>query len=342
MLDNGTLRRYIDEFSITGLTSNPTIFDEAIGKTDAYDDGIRDKARGREIRRRRCSSSWRSRICAAPPICSGRSSTPPTASTAGSRWKSRRCSPTTPRAAIDAAARIHAQAGAAQSVRQDSRHAGRRSGDRGIDLRRRADQRDAAVLARAVRRRRRGLSARHRAAHRRRARPARRIGRLAVRQPLGQGGERQGAGRAAQSPRHRDRAAAPTARIASCSPRRAGASSPRAGARPQRLLWASTGTKDPNAPDTLYVEALAAPDTIDTMPEKTLRAFAEHGKRRGRDGRGRRRCRSGARAASRKAGIDVDALAEQLQRDGAQAFVKSWKELLTRIADKSARSPTPS
>src|SRR3546814_558592 len=54
-----------------------------------------------------------------------------------------------------------------------------------------------------------------------------------------------------------------------------------AGARPQRLLWASTGTKDPKAPDTLYIEALAAPDTINTMPEKTLRAFADHGKVRG-------------------------------------------------------------
>ncbi len=67
-----------------------------------------------------------------------------------------------------------------------------------------------------------------------------------------------------------------------------------AGARPQRLLWASTGTKDPKASDTLYVEALAAPDTIDTMPEKTLRAFADHGKTQWRDGRGRRRCRNRA------------------------------------------------
>ena len=108
-----------------------------------------------------------------------------------------------------------------------------------------------------------------------------------------------------------------------------------AGARPQRLLWASTGTKDPGVSDTLYIEALAAPDTIDTVPEKTLHAFAEHGKIHGVmpvDG-------GDAEAMLTRfagAGIDVDSLAIQLQRGGARAFVKSWQELLGRIADKSA------
>jgi transaldolase len=107
------------------------------------------------------------------------------------------------------------------------------------------------------------------------------------------------------------------------------------GAYPQRLLWASTGTKDPAAPDTLYVEALAAPDTIDTMPEKTLLAFAEHGALTGpmaTDG-------GDAEAMLKRfaqAGIDIDALALQLQQEGAQSFVKSWQQLLQRIADKSA------
>jgi transaldolase len=107
-----------------------------------------------------------------------------------------------------------------------------------------------------------------------------------------------------------------------------------AGARTQRLLWASTGTKDPKASDTLYVEALAAPDTIDTVPEKTLRAFAEHGELKGvmaEDGGDA----EAVLARFAKAGIDTDALALQLQRDGAQAFTKSWNELMTRIADKS-------
>ena len=108
-----------------------------------------------------------------------------------------------------------------------------------------------------------------------------------------------------------------------------------AGAHPQRLLWASTGTKDPAAPDTLYVEALAAPDTVDTMPEKTLHAFAEHGAVRGA------MAPDGGDAEARlahfaQAGIDLDALATQLQREGAQAFVKSWQDLLQRIADRGA------
>ena len=107
------------------------------------------------------------------------------------------------------------------------------------------------------------------------------------------------------------------------------------GARPQRLLWASTGTKDPQAPDTLYVKALAAPDTIDTMPEKALRAFAAHGELKGAMAADGGDCEAVlARFADN--GIDIDALAQQLQHDGAQAFVKSWKELLASIASKSA------
>ena len=106
-----------------------------------------------------------------------------------------------------------------------------------------------------------------------------------------------------------------------------------AGALPQRLLWASTGTKDPKAPDTLYIQALAAPDTINTIPEKTLRAFADHGKLSGamaNDGGDA----DAVLAQLAKAGIDIDALAAKLQTDGAQAFVKSWQQLLQRIADK--------
>ena len=108
-----------------------------------------------------------------------------------------------------------------------------------------------------------------------------------------------------------------------------------AGARPQRLLWASTGTKDPKASETLYVEALAAPDTINTIPEKTLHAFAEHGELKGamaEDGGDA----EAVLARFTQAGIDLDALAIHLQRDGAKAFVKSWQELLQRIDDKRA------
>jgi transaldolase len=103
------------------------------------------------------------------------------------------------------------------------------------------------------------------------------------------------------------------------------------GARPQRLLWASTGTKDPEASDVLYIEALAAPFTINTMPEKTLIAFAEHGEvgeplpADGGDA-------EQVLAEFGAAGIDVDALAERLQHEGAEAFDTSWRELLETIA----------
>ncbi len=107
------------------------------------------------------------------------------------------------------------------------------------------------------------------------------------------------------------------------------------GARPQRLLWASTGTKDPAASDTLYVQALAAPGTINTLPEPTLLAFAEHGTVDGA------MPTDGGYAEVvieefRREGGDDDALAAQLQREGVAAFARSWHALLTRIGEKCA------
>ncbi len=106
------------------------------------------------------------------------------------------------------------------------------------------------------------------------------------------------------------------------------------GARPQRLLWASTGTKDPKASDVLYVKALAAPFTVNTMPEATLKALADHGElgtilpADGGD------CEE-VLTQFAKAGIDVNALAAQLQDEGAKSFVKSWNELMAVITSKS-------
>jgi transaldolase len=107
-----------------------------------------------------------------------------------------------------------------------------------------------------------------------------------------------------------------------------------AGARAQRLLWASTGTKDPKASDTLYVDALAAPFTVNTMPEGTLKAVGDHGKPGAVlavDGGDSER----VLASFAKAGIDVDALAIQLQDEGAASFVKSWNDLMSCIDFKS-------
>ena len=105
------------------------------------------------------------------------------------------------------------------------------------------------------------------------------------------------------------------------------------GARPQRLLFASTSTKDPRAPDTLYIEAFAAPNTVNTMPDETLLAFQDHGKVDGvlsADGGDY----AGVLADYQKAGIDIVALAQKLQDDGAAAFVKSWQDLLKSIDTK--------
>ena len=116
-----------------------------------------------------------------------------------------------------------------------------------------------------------------------------------------------------------------------------------AGAHPQRLLWASTGTKDPKAPETLYVEALAAPDTVDTMPEKTLKAFAKDGHV------GQPMPVDGGYAEQtldeiRREGVDIDALAAKLQKEGGDSFAKSWHSLIGGLEEKvtklTATSPS--
>jgi transaldolase len=109
-----------------------------------------------------------------------------------------------------------------------------------------------------------------------------------------------------------------------------------AGARPQRMLWASTGTKDPKAPDLVYVEALAAPHSVNTMPEKTLFALADHGEidtlmpPDGGDA-------EEVLGRFTREGVDLDGLATTLQQDGAAAFVRSWNGILACIAEKSAQ-----
>ena len=108
-----------------------------------------------------------------------------------------------------------------------------------------------------------------------------------------------------------------------------------AGAPVQKLLFASTGVKDPAAPDTLYVSALAAPNTVNTMPDATLLAVADHGQTP--TGLGE----DGASAAAMlhqadEAGAGLTALAERLQRDGAASFVSAWDAMISSIAAKAA------
>ena len=106
------------------------------------------------------------------------------------------------------------------------------------------------------------------------------------------------------------------------------------GARPQRLLWASTGTKDPDASDVLYIAGLAAPYTVNTMPEQTLLDYGDHGPTpvvvMDPDGGDCEEVLSEFEAA----GVDLDALAAKLQSDGASSFVNSWTTLIEAINAK--------
>jgi transaldolase len=333
LLDSGGLRRYIDEFSVTGLTSNPTIFDHAIGNTDAYDDSIREKAeagrRGEGLfvelaldDLRRAADLFRPAYDASDGI---------------DGWVSMELSPLLANdtaQSIDAAARMYRQAdrrnlfvkipGTPEGVPaiEESIFAGVPINVTLLFSREQYVASAEAYLRGIERRLAAGLNPRV---------PS--VASLfvsrwdkAVSDTVPSDlRNRLGISIAARTYKaYRELLASPRWRSLAT-----------AGARPQRLLWASTGTKDPKASETLYVEALAAPDTISTIPEKTLHAFAEHGELKGamaEDGGDA----EAVIARFARAGIDIDALATQLQLDGTKTFVKSWQELLQRIDDKRA------
>ncbi|HXR63349.1 MAG TPA: transaldolase [Rudaea sp.] len=333
LLDTGGLRRYIDEYSITGLTSNPTIFDEAIGNGDAYDAGIRAKAKegksGEALFIELALEDLRRAADLFRPVFDA------TGGVDG--WVSMEVSPllaADTQGSIDAAARIHRQAGRPNLfVKIPGTPAGIPAIEESIfngvpinvTLLFSAQQYGAAAEAYL-----RGIERRIAAG---RTPDVASVASLFVSRWDKAVGEE-------VPPELRNRLGIAIGQRTYAAYRTLLASErwlklSRAGARPQRLLWASTGTKDPNASDTLYVEALAAPDTIDTLPEKTLKAFADHGqvpRIMAVDGGDT----EAVRARFARAGVDVDALATQLQIDGAKAFVKSWQELLGRIAARNA------
>jgi transaldolase len=337
ILDNGTLRRYIDELSVTGLTSNPTIFDEAIGNTTAYDAGIRNKAQaglaGEELFVELALEDLRRAADLFRPVFDR--------SDGVDGWVSMEVSPllaNDTKTTIDAALRIHKQANRPNLyIKIPGTPAGVPAIEaaifagvpvnvtllfsrehylaiaeaylRGIERRVAAglDPRVSSVASLFISRWDRAVSDK-------------------VPEQLR---NRLGIAIAARTYRaHCDLIAGKRWRDLEAK-----------GARKQRMLWASTGSKDPKAPAGLYVEALAAPDTIDTMPEKTLLAFAAGGSVKSvmaKDGGDA----EAVLASFAKAGVDIGALAAQLQVEGAQSFVKSWTELMKRIADKSAALAT--
>jgi transaldolase len=332
MLDDGSLRGYLEQFSVTGLTSNPTIFNEAIASSAAYDPAVKAGLSAGKTPEATFVALAIDDLRRAADLFA------PVFTATGGRdgYVSLEVSPllaADTAGTIEAAARIHRQAdrpnllvkipGTAAGLRaiEESIFAGvpvnvtllfsreqyLAAADaylRGIERRLRAglDPGITSVASLFVSRWDKAVNDRVPAALRNRLGIA--VAGLAYRSYR----------ELLDSPRWQ--------RLAS------------AGARPQKLLWASTGTKDPGAPDTLYVAALAYPETINTVPEKTLRAFADHGVVSGTvpaDGGGA----EDVIDQFRHAGIEVRDLGAVLQRAGAAAFVASWNELIARISGKA-------
>ena len=338
ILDDGTLERYIGELSVTGLTSNPTIFDHAIANDDVYDSAIRRKAaEGKSGEALFFELAVEDLVRAADLF---RAVHDTTGGVDG--WVSLEVSPLLANdtaGTVRAAAKLHAQAqrpnlfikipGTPEGIAaiEASIFAGvpvnvtllfsagqyTAAADaymRGIERRIAAglDPRIGSVASLFVSRWDVAVHKMVPSAFRNRLGIA--IAQRAYREYR----------RVLASPRWRTLAAA--------------------GARPQRLLWASTGTKDPSAPDTLYVEALAAPDTVNTIPDKTLTAFADHGRVNGVlafDGGDA----DAVLTEFARVGVDETVLAARLQREGAASFDASWKDLLGRLAAKQATLTEP-
>lgn len=332
MLDNGGLRRYMDEFSITGLTSNPSIFDAAIAGGDSYDAGIGAKARAGK------SGEALFMELALEDLCRAADLFRPVfdSSDQADGWVSMEVSPLLAEdteGTIEAARQIHRGADRPNLL---VKIPGTPQGNAAIEESIFAGVPVNVTLLFSREQYLASANAYLRGVERRiEAGQDPRVGSVASLfvsrwdvavkdQVPGELRNKLGIAMAGRTyVAYRELLASP--RWLNLA---------RAGARPQRLLWASTGTKDPDAPGALYVQALAAPGTINTIPEKTLLAFDAEG-------------RVGAAMATnpsefevtlarfQAAGVDIDALALKLQEEGAQAFVASWLHLLARIVEKS-------
>ncbi|MEX2447596.1 MAG: transaldolase [Solirubrobacterales bacterium] len=336
MLGDGTLARYVEELSVTGLTSNPTIFDKAISAGDAYDEQIAELSNG-SVPEEGIGATPTERIFFELALADLRDATDLFAAvherTAGvDGFCSLEVSPLIAddaEATIEEAAALHAKAERDNLyIKIPGTEAGRRAIEEsifaGIPINVTLLFDDAQYLAAAdaymkgiERRIEAGLSAAV----------------ASVASIFMSRWDVAVSGKAPDGLRNRlglaiGYRAYRAYRELLDSPRMQRLMNE--GARPQRLLWASTGTKDPDASDTLYIEGFASPFTVNTMPEPTLHAFADHGEvgdpvpADGGD------C-DGVLADFAKAGIDVDALAARLQEEGKEAFAKSWDEMLQTI-----------
>ena len=338
LLSSGTLKRYCTDFSVTGLTSNPTIFDEAIRNSTAYDEALHRKAREGKAGEQLFFELALEDLTQAAALFR-----PVHEATGGiDGWVSLEVSPLLANdagATVEAAKRLHKQArcsnlfikipGTRAGVEaiEESIFAGVpvnvtllfsceqyiAAADaycRGIQRRinARLDPKIASVASIFVSRWDKAVMDKVSPALRNR------LG-IAI------------SGQVYKAYRER---------LASTGWRKLAD----AGALSQRLLWASTGTKDPQLPQSYYIEALAAPDTINTIPEKTLLAYSKDGAVNGvmREDGGNSETML---ADFAKAGVDIQALAAQLQLEGAQSFTKSWADLMAVIASKSEQLHSP-
>jgi transaldolase len=332
LLTSGTLKRYIRELAVTGLTSNPTIFERAIGSSDFYDAAIRNKALDGKSGEALFFELALEDLTQAADLFR-----PTHDATAGvDGWVSLEVSPLLAddtAGTIEAAAQLHARAqrpnlfikipgtGAGIAAIEETIFAGVPVNVTLLFSREHYIAAAQAYMRGIERRIAEGLDPRVASV------ASVFISRwdVAVKDKVSDG--------------LRNRLGIAVA-MRTYKAYRGLLASPRwqkllaAGARPQRLLWASTGSKDPAAADTLYLEALAAPGTINTIPEKTLLAFADHGKLKDVmpvDGGNA----EAVLAEFSRAGIDDGALAADLQRAGAAAFARSWGDLLSRIDAKN-------
>jgi transaldolase len=333
LLDSGTLKRYIDELSVTGLTSNPTIFDQAIKNSTAYDGSIREK-----VSKGKSGETLFFELALEDLTRAAGLFQPVHERTEGvDGWVSLEVSPLLAydtRSTLAAAKDLHARAGQPNLF---IKIPGTKEGLPAIDeaifagvpinvtLLFSREQYVAAAEAFL-----RGVERRIDAG----LKPS--VGSVAS--IFISRWDTAVTGKAPDSLRNQLGIAIAQRtykayRTLLDSPRWQRAFN--FGARPQRLLWASTGTKDPKASDVLYIKALASPFTVNTMPEGTLKAFADHGELGAVLPADGGECEE-VLARFAKAGIDVDALANQLQDEGAKSFVKSWNELLAVIDSKSA------
>jgi transaldolase len=332
LLTSGTLRKYIDEWSVTGLTSNPTIFDHAIENSQFYDNAIHQKTRAGTVgealffelaledlteaavlfkpvhEATQGLDGWVS-LEVSPLLASDTTSTIKEAADLHARAKLTNLLikiPGTPEgvAAIEASIAAGVPVNVTLLFSQEQYLAAAHAYMRGIERRIAAglDPKVGSIASVFISRWDKAVMDK--------VTPALRntLGIAVAKRTYAAYRE------LLDSPRWRTLSAA--------------------GAMPQRLLWASTSTKDPNASDVLYIEALAAPDTINTIPDDTLRAFADHGRVThtmpvdGGDA-------EEVLAQFTQAGVDVAALGSQLQREGAQSFDDSWNKLMRRLASKS-------